>query len=142
MIAGGDARGGDAQAVFLQARANRREDAWMAAEAEIVAAAEVGKLPAAPNNIGAIDLLQRWAKFEFGPQSSSSSLPLWAKTNAARRGGGMGMSAPRMERQRISFRSRSSAASSFAKFILSESAEPHAVFLLRSVRSTFAARAL
>src|SRR5258705_12871015 len=128
MIAGGDARGGDAQAIFLQAAANCGENTRMTAEPEIVAATKVRKFLAAPENIRAIDLLQQWAKFEFGPQSSSSSLPLWAKTNAARRGGGMGLSAPRMERQRISFRSRSSAASSLAKFILPESAEPHAVF--------------
>src|SRR5881628_813942 len=142
MIAGGDARGGDAQAVFLQARANRREDAWVTAEPEIIAAAEVRKFLAAPENISTIYLLQPRPECDLGPQSSSSSLPLWAKTNAARRGGGIGLSGPRIERQMISLRSRSSAASSFAKVILPESAEPHAVFLLRSVRSTFAARAL
>src|SRR5688572_28151087 len=108
----------------------------MTAEAKIIAAAKIGKLLAAPKDVGAINLLKRWREIELLLQSSSSlsSLP-WAKTNAARRGAGIGLSAPRIERQMTSFKSRSSAASSLAKSILLERSEPQAVFWLRSSRS-------
>src|SRR5687767_15844862 len=110
----------------------------MAAEPEIIAAAEIGELLAAPEDVRAIDLLERRREFEFSLQSSSSSFSPWAKTKAARRGGGMGLSAPRIERQMTSFSSRSSAASSLAKSILLERSAPQAVFGLRSFKSTFA----
>src|SRR5204863_525133 len=56
--------------------------------------------------------------------------------------GGIGLWAPRIERQMTSLSRRSSAASSLAKFILAEMSEPHAVRKLRCFRSTFAGNAL
>src|SRR5258706_4549147 len=75
------------------------------------------------------------------PQSSSS-FPGCAKTNAARLGAGTGLSGPRTERQIISFNSKSSAASSFLKFIFCDFLLPQAVIGFFSVRSIFAGSAV
>src|SRR3989339_1352532 len=72
----------------------------------------------------------------------SSSFIFAIRTKAARTGAGIGLPAPRTERHITSLSSRSSAASSLAKFILSDSSPPHAVLTLRALRSTFAGRAL
>src|ERR1043166_1329819 len=75
------------------------------------------------------------------PQSSSSSFAGCAKTKAARLGAGIGLSGPRTERQMISFSSRSSAASSFLKFIRRERRLPQAVLRFFSFRFTLAGSA-
>ena len=59
---------------------------------------------------------------------------------AARRGGGMGESAPRTLFQTISLSSRSSAASSFEKSIASDCFAPQAAATLRSSSGTVAGR--
>src|SRR4051812_3822751 len=56
--------------------------------------------------------------------------------NAARRGGGIGTSAPRTDRQMISFNSISGAMSASSRFIFEDACAPKAVGALTSVSDT------
>ena len=58
MIAGGDARRRDREAVLAQAGAQRGDHRRMTGQPQIIAPAEIGKLTIAIQYVGAIDLLE------------------------------------------------------------------------------------